>query len=57
MSGWEGATYVIETLDREGAKLIETYRIGESGRSLLRTIRIEHDEQNHLDITQAFDRS
>jgi len=56
-SGWEGSTYVIETLDRKGAKLIETYRLGDGDRSLLRTITIEHDENSHLDIKQAFDRS
>jgi len=56
VSGWEGSTYVIETLDREGAKLIETYRLGDGDRRLLRTIRIDHDENSHLDIAQAFDR-
>jgi hypothetical protein len=57
VSGWEGATYVIETLDKEGAKLIETYRLADGDRRLLRTIRIEHKEDSHLDIAQAFDRS
>jgi len=57
VSGWEGSTYVIETLDREGAKLIETYRLADGDRILLRTIKIEQGDKSHLDITQAFDSS
>lgn len=56
VSGWEGSAYVIETLDSDGAKLIETYRLGDGGRELLRTIRIEQDDTIYLDSAQAFDR-
>jgi hypothetical protein len=56
VSGWDGSTYVIETLDKEGAKLIETYRLEDAGRTLQRTIWIERKDRNQLDIAQAFDR-
>lgn len=56
VSGWEGSTYVIETLDKEGAKLVETYRLRDNGRSLRRTIKIIHKKIEHLAIEQDFDR-
>ena len=56
VSGWEGSTYVIETLDNEGAKLAETYRLYADGRSLRRTIAIIHRDIEQLAIEQNFDR-
>jgi hypothetical protein len=29
VSGWEGRSYVIETLDKDGAKLIESWQLRE----------------------------
>lgn len=55
VSGWENGAYVIETRDKEGAMLIETYRLdGED--VMIRTIRIIHDEKSKLDVRQMFDR-
>ncbi len=56
VSGWEGSTYVIETLDDAGAKLVETYRLHENGRRLRRSIKIIHKETEQLAIEQDFDR-
>jgi hypothetical protein len=56
VSGWEGSTYVIETLDNEGAKLVETYRLNADGSSLRRTIAIIHRDKEQLAIEQNFDR-
>ena len=56
VSGWDGNTYSIETLDKDGAKMIETYRLHDDGRSLIRTIAIVNDGQMQLDIEQIFDR-
>lgn len=56
VSGWEGDTYVIETLDVDGAKLIETYRLFDNGRQLRRTIAIVHNDEEQLAIEQNFDR-
>ena len=56
VSGWKGDTYVIETLDKDGAKLIETYRLSDGGRSLIRTISVTDNGLTQLDLEQAFDR-
>lgn len=55
VSGWEDGGYVIETRGKEGAMLIETYRL--DGKDvLIRTIRIIHDDTFKLDVRQVFDR-
>lgn len=56
VSGWEGDGYVIETLDQDGAKLIETYRRNASNDSLVRTILIVKKGNAYLDVEQVFDR-
>jgi len=55
VSGWEGESYVIETLDKDGAKLIETYRLSEDGRKMFRTILIIQNGKSQLDVEQVFD--
>jgi len=55
VSGWENGGYVIETRDKEGAMLIETYRL--DGKDvMIRTIRIVYNEKLKLDVRQVFDR-
>jgi hypothetical protein len=56
VSGWEGSTYIIETLDKDGAKLIESYRLADNGRSLIREVKIVHDGVSQIDVEQVFDR-
>jgi hypothetical protein len=55
VSGWENGGYVIETRDKEGAMLIETYRL-DGNDVMIRTIRIIHDDKSKLDVRQVFDR-
>ena len=56
VSGWENGAYVIETRDKEGAMLIETYRL--DGKDvMIRTIRIAHKDKSKLDVQQVFDRA
>ena len=55
VSGWENGAYVIETRDKEGAMLIETYRL-DGQDVMIRTIRIVHDDKSKLDVQQVFDR-
>ncbi len=55
-SGWDGDRYVIETLDADGVKLLETWRLENSGRSLLRTITILEGQKQQLDARQVFER-
>ena len=57
VSGWEGGAYVIETLDQEGAKLIESYRLDERTDTLVRLIRIVYKDEEQLSIEQVFDRA
>ena len=56
VSGWEGSSYVIETLDEDDAKLIETYQLQDGGRSLQRKITIIDKKVTQLAIKQLFDR-
>ena len=56
VSGWEDGGYAIATRDQEGATLIETYRL-QYPDTLVRTMRIEHNGNNELDVRQVFDRT
>ena len=56
VSGWEGGAYVIETLDKEGAKLIETWQLQQEGRVLQRTMVIWSGGDKELALEQNFDR-
>ncbi len=55
VSGWEGGAYVIETLDQEGAKLIESYRLDAATGTLVRSIRVVYKEEEQLNVEQVFD--
>ncbi len=55
VSGWENGGYVIETRGKEGAMLIETYRL--DGKDvMIRTIQILYEDKSKLDVRQVFDR-
>ncbi len=56
VSGWEGSSYVIETLDNNGAKLVEAYQLQDAGRSLQRKIAIVEKKITQLSLEQIFDR-
>jgi len=56
VSGWQGNRYVIETLDEDGAKLSETYRLHDNGSQLIRTIIIVYRDARLIDLQQVFDR-
>lgn len=55
VSGWENNAYVIETRDKEGTMLIESYRLLDSD-TLVRNVQIRGDSPAALDIEQLFDR-
>jgi hypothetical protein len=57
VSGWEGSAYVIETLDDNGAKLVEAYRLQDEGLTLQRNIRIVDKKLTQLNIEQFFERN
>ena len=54
VSGWEGLAYVVETLDEEGAKLVDAYRLQNGGRRLQRDIEIWHRDKKILGLVQEF---
>jgi len=56
VSGWENGAYVIETRGKEGAMLIESYRLDDNDR-MIRSIRIVHRERDELNVSQVFERS
>jgi hypothetical protein len=55
-SGWDGVSYIIETLDSDGVKLTERYRLVNSGQVLERSVRISKGTQLKVDAVQLFDR-
>ena len=55
VSGWEDNAYVIETRDKEGTMLIESYRL-EGADTMLRRVRITGEPTTELDVEQVFDR-
>jgi hypothetical protein len=57
VSGWENNTYIIETLDMDEARLVETYSLDDHGQTLRRKIVVIDDDERQVDVTQVFDRS
>lgn len=56
VSGWEDAAYVIETLDKDGAKLVETWRLQQKGSVLQRNMVIWDRGDKQLSLEQRFER-
>ena len=56
VSGWDGNDYVIETLDEDGAKLVERYRLEGNDSILVRQVVIWVKGKQTLDIELFFDR-
>lgn len=56
VSGWDGVAYVIETLDREGDRLVDTYRLEPAGGSLSRSVAIWSGERRLLALDYVYDR-
>ena len=57
VTGWEGNTLVIETLDRNRMKLTERFRLIESGQVLERTIMLRSKAMEEETVVQLFDRT
>ena len=56
VSGWEGSSYVVETLDDDGAILRETWWLDASGDVLVRDIEIVKGDKQRFAAQQRFDR-
>jgi len=57
VSGWQKNAYIIETLDMDEVKLIESYSLNDSAQQLIRSIVVTDGVERHLDVTQVFDRN
>lgn len=56
VSGWEGQSFVVETLDDTGTILYEGWHLEEDAAVLIRNIRISRDEKDSFVHQQVFDR-
>ena len=56
VSGWDGDSFVVETLDDTGTTLFETWHLAEDRALLVRDIRISKDEKDSFVRQQLFDR-
>lgn len=56
VSGWDGGAYVIETLDEQGNKLVEQYRLDEDHAVLNRSVSIFSRVEPTVSVNQHYDR-
>lgn len=56
VAGWEGSSFVIETLDTRGNILTETWRLEDNGRVLVRQLGISERGESAWSSRQVFDR-
>jgi len=57
VTGWEDSTLVVETLDRNGMKLTDRFRVLDGGKLLERTIEFRSKAKERETVTQLFDRA
>ncbi len=57
VSGWEGSTFVVETLDEDGARLRESWSLMDEGVALVRRVTVSKGEAEEFSIEQVFDRN
>lgn len=56
VSGWDGNSFVVETLDQSGTTLFESWHLDDDGSILVRDIRIAKGEKSSFFQQQIFDR-
>ncbi|MBT5220054.1 MAG: hypothetical protein HOI35_01540 [Woeseia sp.] len=56
VTGWEGDAMVVDTLDRNGMKMTETFRLLEGGRVMERKILFRSKKDEEATIVRVFDR-
>lgn len=56
VSGWDGASYVVETLGRNGMKLTERYRLSADRQLLTRRIVFRSKDRETAEVVQTFAR-
>jgi hypothetical protein len=56
VTGWEGNTLVVDTLDRNNMKLTDRFRLLENGSVLERTIMLRSKAKDEESVVQVFDK-
>lgn len=56
VSGWEGNSFVVETLDDSGTTLFESWHLESDNAVLVRDIQMSEDEEESFRLRQHFDR-
>jgi hypothetical protein len=56
VSGWDGTRYVVESLDRNGGKLTETFYLADGGNTLHRIIVLRDSKAEDVTLNQSFSR-
>ncbi len=57
VSGWDGDACVVETMDEQGVRLVESWSLGNEGATLVRRIAVVRGEAEEFSVEQVFDRS
>tara|TARA_B110000116_G_scaffold242607_1_gene231952 strand:+ start:1012 stop:1455 length:444 start_codon:yes stop_codon:yes gene_type:complete len=57
VTGWDGDAMVVDTLDRNGMKMTETFRLLEGGRVMERKILFRSKKDEEATIVRVFDRA
>lgn len=57
VSGWEGRAFVVETLDDQGSVMTETWRLDDTGDTLIRDITVVRGGKQNSFSRQRFDRA
>jgi hypothetical protein len=57
VTGWQGDSLTVETLDRNGMKLTERYRLADGGNTLQREITFRSKKMEEETLLQEFTRS
>ena len=56
VAGWEGSSFVVETMDEKGNVLVESWTLEDDGNVLIRELRISEREEPVWSSRQVFDR-
>jgi hypothetical protein len=56
VSGWEENSFVVETLDKSGTTLFESWHLDGGDEVLVRDIRISRGDEDNFKLRQVFDR-
>lgn len=56
VSGWEGQSFIVQTLDEQGYVLTERWSLADAGNALVRNVSLARREQQKFSSRQRFGR-